>query len=419
MLNQHSSKFETTYNQMKKIIPILILAISMQSCGQETKTYWKSENVTKIDNKPFTGITSAYMDMIAKMRIHLSTNSDSLYINYPFEKKIKISEFQSFTNCKIPSTGQLLDSIYDVNITNKALNIKFYYNGTADEEKRFSLNFVNVNREAFHKEVKNLKEEKSKILHKIINLDLTALEIPKKSEYPSEQSKFQQLNPIQFAEELTDSKNSFQVISNTFSISKDKNQLNYANRGIVNSDKVGKIVAHINDINFNSIEYIENAKTKSIDAVFVSKNKMNNDEIIALYNFISSNTTTNTIEQFGLPRLYSEGDSLGIHNFLAITWKTKDKVIKLAIEDVPDQLWDKEIDNNIALKDNYTTKDIDKVFRHYLPLIGKSEIKIFIVSNDFDYLLHLKENNPGSKRWGNMYDFVFKWRNLHEIWENE
>lgn len=404
---------------MKKIILILILAISMQSCGQETNTYWKSENVTKIDSKPFWGITSAYMDMIAEMRIHLSTNNDSLFIDYPFEKKIKISEFQSFTNCKIPSTGQLLDSIYDVSITNNALKIKFYYNGTADEEKRFSLNFVNVDKETFHKEVKNLKEEKSIILDKIKNIDLSTLEIPKKPEYLSEQSILQQLNPIQLAEELVDNNNSFQMISNTFSISKDKNQLNYANTGVINSDKLSKIVAHINDINFNNIEYIENEKTKSIDAVFVSKNKMNHKEIMALYQFISSNVNTNTIEQFGLPKLYSEGDSLGIHNFLAITWKTKDKVIKLAIEDIPDELWDKGIDNNIALQDNYTAKDIDKVFRHYLPLIGTSEIKLFIVSTDFDQALHLKENNPGSKSWVNMYDYTFKWRYLHEILENE
>ena len=400
---------------MKKITLILILAISLQSCGQEIETYWKSENVTKIDNEPFHGITSAYMDMIAGMKIHLSTNNDFLYIDYPFEKKIKISEFQSLTNCRIPATGQLLDSIYDVNITNNALQIKFYYNGTADDEKRFSLNFVNMKKEAFLNEVKNLKEEKLKILAQINNVDLSTFELPKKTEYLSEQSKVQQLNPIQLAEELVGSKNSFQVISKTFSISKDKNQLKYTTRGIGNSDKLGKIVAHIKDISFNNIEYIENDKTKSIDAVFVSKDKMNNKEIMALYHFISTNITTNTIEQFGLPRLYSEGDSLGIHNFLAITWKTKDKIIKLAIEDIPDELWDKEIDNNIALKDNYTIKDIDKVFRHYLPLIGTSGIKLFIVSNELDDVLHLKENNPGSKTWGNMYDYTFKWRYLDEL----
>ncbi len=404
---------------MKKIILYLILAISIQSCAQEKDTYWKLENVTKIDSKPFLGITSAYMDMIAEMRIHLSTNNDSLYIDYPFEKKMKISEFQSFTNCKFPSTGQLLDSIYDINITNNTLNIKFYYNGTAEEEKRFSLNFVNINKKAFYKEVNSLKKEKLKILEKINNIDLSTLEIPKNTEYLSPQNKLKQLNPIQLAEELVGNKNSFKVITRTFSISKDKNQLNYANIGLENTDKLGKTAAHINDINFNNIEYIENNKTQSIDAVFVSKNKMKNKEIIALYNFISNNITTNTIEQFGLPRLYDEGDFLGIHNFLAITWKTKDRVIKLAVEDIPDELWDKEIDNNIALKDNYTIKDIDKVFRHYLSLIKSSEIKLFIVANDFDYLLHLKENNPGSKSWGNMYDYTFKWRYLDDIWESK
>lgn len=404
---------------MKKIIFVILLAISLQSCAQEKDTYWKSENVTKIDNKPFLGITSAYMDMIAEMRIHLSTNNDSLYIDYPFEKKMKISEFQSFTNCKFASTGQLLDSIYDINITNNTLNIKFYYNGTTEEEKRFSLNFVNINKEAFYKEVNSLKEEKLKILDNINSIDLSTLEIPKNTEYLSPQNKLKQLNPIQLAEELVGNKNSFKVITRTFSISKDKNQLNYANIGLENTDKLGKTAAHINDINFNNIEYIENNKTQSIDAVFVSKNKMKNKEIIALYNFISNNITTNTIEQFGLPMLYEEGDSLGIHNFLAITWKTKDRVIKLAVEDIPDELWDKEIDNNIALKDNYTIKDIDKVFRHYLSLIKSSEIKLFIVANDFDYLLHLKENNPGSKSWGNMYDYTFKWRYLDDIWESK
>lgn len=396
-----------------------MLAISLQSCAQEKDTYWKLENVTKIDNKPFLGITSAYMDMIAEMRIHLSTNNDSLYIDYPFEKKMKISEFQSFTNCKFPSTGQLLDSIYDINITNNALNIKLYYNGTAEEEKRFSLNFVNINKEAFHKEVNNLKEEKLKILENINSIDLSTLEIPKNTGYLSQQNNLKPLNPLQLAEELVDNKNSFKVITRTFSISKDKNQLNYISRGVENSDKLGKIAAHISEVNFNNIEYIENEKTKNIDAIFVSKNKMNNSEITALYNFISNNTTTKNIEQFGLPILYDEGDFLGIHNFLAITWKTKDKVIKLAVEDIPDELWDKEIDNNIALKDNYTIKDIDKVFRHYLSLIKSSEIKLFIVSNDFDYLLHSKENNPGSKSWENMYDYTFKWRYLDDIWASK
>lgn len=64
------------------------------------------------------------MDMIAEMRIHISKNKDSLIFNYPYEKKIKISELKSLTNCRIPSTGQLLDSVYDVRVENNKLKTK-------------------------------------------------------------------------------------------------------------------------------------------------------------------------------------------------------------------------------------------------------------------------------------------------------
>jgi len=402
---------------MRKIAIILILAIVMQSCGQEKKTFWRAENVTKIDGKPFSGVTSSYMDMIAEMKIHLSVNNDSLYIAFPFEKKLKISEFQSFTNARIPSTGQLLDSIYDVNISKDKLQIKFYYNGTADEEKRFSLNFVKLNDEDFLTEVKKLKDTKSKILAKIHSVDLSTFELAKKPEYLSAQSSLLQLNPIQFAEELADNKDSFQVTSSTFSLSKNKSELNYAVTGIANSDKIEKNAAQINNIQFNNVAFVNKETTHQTDAVILLKEKMNNSEILQLYNFISKNLVTNNIEQFGLPKRYADGDSLGIHNFLAITWTAKDKVIKLAIEDVPDELWDQQIDNNVALSERYTAKDIDQVFRHYLPLIGNSSIKLFIVSNDLDQTLHLKENDPGSKTWGDLYDYTYKWKYLSDTLE--
>lgn len=404
---------------MKKITIMLILAISMQSCKQEKETFWKTENITKIDNQPFHGVTSAYMDMIAQMNIHLSIDNDEIQIAYPFEKKLKISEFKSFTNSRIPSTGELLDSIYDLSVSADTLKIKFYYNGTADKEKRFSLNLVKLQKEDYLAEVKQVKAQKSKTLNEVTTVDLSTFALVKKPGYLSEQTNLLQLNPTQLADELTDNKNSFQVTSITFSLSKNNSQLKYTTIGVLNSDKVGKHVAQISDIQFNNIEFVNNERTGEADAVIVSKAKMNNKEITTLYNFIAKNLASNNMEQFGLPRLYAEGDSLGIHNFLAVTWKTKDKVIKLAIEDVPDELWDQQIDGGIALRDNYSSKDIDQVFRHYLPLIGASTVKLFIVSNDLDQTLYSKENNPGSKTWGNMYDYTFKWRALSDIWENE
>lgn len=408
-------------NNTIKFLLLLLNILIFQSCsGQETETFWKSDNVIKIDSKPFWGITLSYMDMIAEMRIHLSKNNDSIIFGYPYEKKMKISELKSLTNCRISSTGKLLDSIYDVRIENDLLKIKFHYLGTLDKENRFSLNLVKVKKEDYLSEVKNLQASVKNILDRISTTDLSNLEIIGKPEYLLKENELLKLNPIQLAEELTNAKNTLQLISRTFTLSKNKNPIDYKSSGIINTNKINKNTAQIDHIKFSNIELITNLKDKQTKAVIVSEDDMNKTDIIHLYNHIAEKMKGGSVRQFGLPLHYKEGDSLGIHNFIAITWKDKNKVVKLALDEIPDDLWDMEIHNGIALKDEeYTSKDIDFVFRHYLGLLKKSTIKLFIVSNEFDEVLNHKENNRQSLTYGNINDYVFKWKYLTEIWDNE
>ncbi|SUJ21171.1 Uncharacterised protein [Sphingobacterium spiritivorum] len=105
--------------------------------------------------------------------------------------------------------------------------------------------------------------------------------------------------------------------------------------------------------------------------------------------------------------------------FFAVSWTGKDKIVRLAIDNVPDDLFDKEIDNDIALPETYSAADIDKVLRHYLDLIPTSRVRVFIVSKEFDEILHLKENRIDGLTHGNIRDHVFKWKYYHELLDDD
>ncbi|SUJ21169.1 Uncharacterised protein [Sphingobacterium spiritivorum] len=186
---------------------ILLTMLSIKTYAQDKRTYWKPEKVTKVNNKSMWGITLAYMDMIAEMRIHLSESKDSLYFSYPYEKKIKISDLQSLTDCRLKDTGELLDSIYEVAIEKDTLKIKFNYIGTAEKDNRFSLNMIPVKKGEYNSEVERLKKHKEEILSKIKTIDLSALNLEWTLPDYFKEKGLSDLNPVQLAEELAEVSN--------------------------------------------------------------------------------------------------------------------------------------------------------------------------------------------------------------------
>ncbi|QQS98242.1 hypothetical protein I6J03_03530 [Sphingobacterium spiritivorum] len=390
---------------------------SIKTYAQEKRTYWKLVNVTKVNNKSMWGITLAYMDMIAEMRIHLSESKDSLYFSYPDEKKIKISDLQSLTDCRLKNTGELLDSVYEVAIEKDTLKIKFNYIGTAEKDNRFSLNMIPVKKDEYISEVERLKKHKEEILSKIKTIDLSALSLEWILPDYFKVKELSDLNPVQLAEELAEVSNGFKITSNKIELTKDKNK--YNSYGIENINRIGLHAARIHAVNFDNIELVSNVVNSKVEAIIVSQNNMDKSVIRNLFDTISEKLTGDSVAQFGLPMLYDDNTSLGIHSFFSVSWTGKDKIVRLAIDNVPDELFDKEIDNDIALPETYSAADIDKVLRHYLDLIPTSRVRVFIVSKEFDEILHLKENRIDGLTHGNIRDHVFKWKYYHELLDDD
>ena len=136
---------------------LLFLPIVLQSCtAQKSETFWRSEHVKQIEGKPLMLANSGYAEMISQMQIHLSKTNDSLHLFYPFEKQLNIEDFKSISNCRL-ETGNLLDSVYAVEVEKDSLRIKFYFNGRETKD-RYVLTLSSIDQQKFWAITEKIKE---------------------------------------------------------------------------------------------------------------------------------------------------------------------------------------------------------------------------------------------------------------------
>ncbi|KAF2509097.1 hypothetical protein [Flavobacterium foetidum] len=371
-----------------KNINIIIIILTLYSCnGQKTETYWKAEQVARIDNKPIWGITESYMEMISKMQIHLSVSNDSLIFSYPYKKKLKISEFKSFTNCRIKETGQLLDSVYEIKNEGNKLLIKFYY-AERDEENRFVLNLTNISKDKYLEENQKLQAERNKLKAMIKPTDLSGLNLSiSRPSYFNTGIDLNMLNPIALAESLCDIKGSFANSSkDTFEI--DGRSFDYNYYEIENPQQS---LAHIQTINFSKLVFVTNPTSNSNYAVVVSEDDVEKRTIESLFNTINSNQKDAIIDNIGLPFRSNEGIH-GIASSFGIRWKNKNQIIKLLIK-TAQAIYDRFSDDDYVLSEKPSENEVANVFKHYLNDVAKTTIKIIIITPEFDSLMNSKTAN--------------------------
>jgi hypothetical protein len=190
---------------MKKLLLLSLGILFLKNAiGQEVESYWKTDNVTRIDNKEIWGVTLSYMEMLANMQIHLTKHGDLLKFSFPDQQEIKLSQFKSITNCRLKQSGELLDSVYAVESEPEKLKIMFHYAGR-DGENRFAVNLLPIESGVYFKEVEKLRNERKKLLELLVPLDLSGLNLslPIPS-YFNPSLNLDILNPIQLAEDLCD-----------------------------------------------------------------------------------------------------------------------------------------------------------------------------------------------------------------------
>lgn len=371
--------------------------LTMACSQQSEKTYWITKDVTKMDEKPFHGITSSYMEMIAEMRIHLTKSNYNITISYPFEKKMKILEYKSLTNVRIRESGELLDSIYEVKKEGDLLKIKFIYAGTSDDEKSFSVNLIQVNQDKYDTEIARLKMDREQLLAKVkpVNLSNLDLEIAIPP-YFKAKNIGSAINPVQLAEELADMNKDRLPLTEITTNSSFESEIpgqtkeNYSVFALENTEKINLPVANVGKINFNSIELICHSTTEDLALILLTKNAKKND-LQVLYKAISSNLPNAKIETKGLPQYASDKEVIDLDDFITISFIGEQKIIKLSIDVSLDYYAKNASDDVILAYDEQNPNALKKVFEHYLNLFGEAKVRLYIVSKSFDEVLRMDE----------------------------
>ncbi|PSK88897.1 hypothetical protein [Taibaiella chishuiensis] len=388
---------------MKRILLLLLSVAGYTfSNAQEAPRYWKTENVTRIDNKPIWGITLAYMDMLAGMRIHLVQHGDSFSITFPFEKAMKQSDFKSFTYCRLPANGALLDSIYSIRREPGKLDILFCYAGR-DGENRFVLHLSPLERPAYLRELDKLRKEREQVLQLVKPMDLSGLDLSQPlPAYCKPKMDLDMLNPIQLAEDLCDIEQ-LQTGSEQFDFMvKGKGKYAYNHFLLRNTRLINRVAATIGKTTYDNLSIVTSQDYTKLEAVMVEQKKAGKQNIQELYRFIQARLKKVKIEGHGLPKQFTadKASLFGIGTSFGLRWIEKDRVIELVIQ-TPDELYDQQTDNNVFIdSDKYEGAVPDdvtlNVFNHYLSLVEESDIKLYVVAQTFAELVRSEDLTGGT-----------------------
>lgn len=370
---------------MKKIISLLGILIFIISCnGQEKESYWKGQEVTKESKEQMHGVTLAYMEMIAEMRIHLSKNNDSLVFTYPYEKKIKVSELKSLTGCRLKDSGELLDSVYDVRVEGDQMKIKFHYIGTASQDNRFTLNLVKTDKANYTKEIETLKNEKKRLIEMIKPADVSGLNLAiSVPEYFKRGAHLDALNPIQLAEDLCQVKG-VQTLSSSESFKVGKEKYNYHQYELGNADKIKRMAATMGTVDFPTLKIVTDQAGNRTDAWMIGRENTDKKTIQSIFKSIQSKYPNATVTAIGAPEIaLTKDDVVGIASTFGITMTTNSEIIRILIN-TPEELYGKK-------QTATDSKGFLKAFEYYISLIGTADIEIQMVSKTLNELLNAKD----------------------------
>jgi hypothetical protein len=308
-----------------------------------------------------------------------------------------------------------LDSIYGIEAGKDTLRINFYYEGTSDEDKRFVLNYIPISKNEYDKATAALKKKRNSVLESRVAYDATALDLGKmRPFYLQDMETMDLINPMQLASELTKSTDKTAIVYHSAILSRNDSLQQFKTFGIQDMQLSDRIAAKIGNSAFGDLEFYVDAHKRN-QGMAIRQKMMSKSVMTEVFNTIANQFPSARLRYFGLPKKYEDGDISGIHINIALTWHTDSKVIRLVVEGIPDALFDKEVDRDIAVKDEHNATEIKKVFAHYLSLIDQADLRVFVLSKDFDELLNRKENRSKSRLPGQLWEYVTSWKYLYDL----
>jgi hypothetical protein len=402
-----------------KYIGIILLNAFIFSMGcraQDRMSYWMAVSSNKINGEPMRGVTLSYMEMLVQAQPYIAINGDNILVPYPVERTIKRQDFKSFTNARIRAYDNiLLDSISGIAVGKDTLRINFFYQGTGEAEKRFVLNYVPIAKAKYEQATLALKHQRGELIKSMVTWDASALDLNKtRPLYLRNRDAMDLINPMQLADELTQTKGNMSAVYQAAILGRNDSLQRFRTIGIQDMPFSDRIAASIGTSSFDHLEFYVDADQHN-QGMAMSQETMANVAMQELFGKISSQLPSSMMKSFGLPKKYDDGDFSGIHTNITLTWSAANKVVTLVIEGIPDVLFDREVDNSVALSAEPTEAEIKKVFTHYLARIDRAKVRVFVMSKDFDELLNRKENRSEIKLPGQLWEYVTSWKYLYEL----
>ena len=139
---------------MKKLILILILTLSLPFYAQEKETFWEIESIYREDRKPFIGLTGAYMQQLYDYNFNFVKRNDRLYFELPEKFEVDLKNFKTLRQLQI--TDKDFYEMYDHKFNGDSFIIKFKDDATSSPSKNTIIEFKQISKEQFEK---NIAEE--------------------------------------------------------------------------------------------------------------------------------------------------------------------------------------------------------------------------------------------------------------------
>ncbi|TDG36450.1 hypothetical protein EZJ43_07995 [Pedobacter changchengzhani] len=149
---------------MKNIVLILMVSLSLQSCGQEKETYWQIASVYRPDEKPIKGMKEFYLDQIFQKNFNFRKRNDSLFFELPQKFKVSLKNFKSLSQLNIDEEEYFKMENHE--FAGDKFLIKFKDN-TLTDPKNGIIEFKQISKEDFEKNIAKDVAHKQEVARKM------------------------------------------------------------------------------------------------------------------------------------------------------------------------------------------------------------------------------------------------------------
>lgn len=152
---------------MKQAVTLFFCFITMTAFSQEEK-YYQITKVQREDKEPFRGFTIAFMQDYLDSYYHFVKKGNALHFDLPEKKVIAENDLKSLNDKKFD--GKFWHEIYENKVVGNKYIIKFKDNATSSSSKNTIIEFTEITKDQYYKNIEEEIAFKTKVASEITSL---------------------------------------------------------------------------------------------------------------------------------------------------------------------------------------------------------------------------------------------------------